>query len=133
MLPHFCIFFLIVIHLHYVAFIAVVRSQGHCATKIPPTCVFPFHPHCSALITSTNIYASKFCKTLNTVLHTFMNHDCSTFMTYRATVILDPACSYTLSLQPDLATCLPTAVLSHAHALWAMVQVCVCVCVCVCV
>jgi len=38
-------------------------------------------------------------------------------------LLLDPACAFSLSLQPDLATRLPTVLLSHAHALWAMVQV----------
>jgi len=46
----------------------------------------------------------------------------------RATLLLDPGCAYSVSLQPDFVSRLPTVVLSHAHALWAMVQVCVCVC-----
>jgi len=49
----------------------------------------------------------------------------------RATLLLDPGCAYSVSLQPDFVSRLPTVVLSHAHALWAMVQVRVCVCVCV--
>jgi len=40
-----------------------------------------------------------------------------------STLLLDPGCAYTVGLQLDPGSRLPTAVLSNGHAMWATVQV----------